>query len=92
MSKRNRPGNCKGDRGRIKRYTLARRQRGRCLYCAAPFAHPLDGVLHHYVPYALWPTNQRPALVLTCGRCPGSTSTALPWPLVWLLLAHAARG
>ncbi|MBC2867322.1 HNH endonuclease [Streptomyces mexicanus] len=67
---------------------LARRTGYRCFYCARPFTADEQATFDHYIPYRLWRTGRHDALVLACQPCNERKADALPWPLVWLLLAQ----
>ncbi|MFB7780048.1 HNH endonuclease [Streptomyces bauhiniae] len=78
------------NRRRAVKARIARRQGQRCFYCRAAFTETRDATLDHYVPYSLWHTWRISNLVLACVSCNQSKSDRLPWPLVWVLLAHAS--
>ncbi|MGW2896821.1 HNH endonuclease [Streptomyces sp. NPDC001212] len=85
-----RNGHMRGAQGRRKRIRIAAEQNGRCFYCRAPFTDPAtEATFDHYLPYTLWPTNQRFNLVVACGPCNLRKGDALPvglllmlWPLL----------
>lgn len=85
-----------GSRGRIFRSVLAFRDGPACFYCRRPFADPaMEATFDHYLPSALWLTRRHNApwnVVLACQDCNGAKGDALPWPLVWLLLARLGGG
>ncbi|MEV8553532.1 HNH endonuclease [Streptomyces glaucescens] len=68
---------------------LGARDGKRCFYCRRNFRRrPLRRkTLDHYVPHRIWPGWNVDNLVLACERCNVAKGDALPWPLVWLLLA-----
>ncbi|GGT86425.1 HNH endonuclease [Streptomyces coeruleorubidus] len=68
---------------------LAARDGRRCFYCRRNFKkRPMRRkTLDHYVPHWIWPGWDVDNLVLACERCNLAKGAALPWPLVWLLLA-----
>lgn len=74
------------------RLHLALRDGQCCFYCRKPFAK-LSGkaTLDHYIPYRMWQSWKPRNLVLSCRRCNEAKGDALPWPLVWLLLATLRR-
>lgn len=89
MSRRGRPGCIRGERGRILRSKLARRDGRRCFYCRTPFKRPaVEATLDHYLPYSLCRINRPWNLVLACQPCNEAKGDTLPLPLVWLLVAH----
>ena len=45
----------------------------------------------HYIPHWIWPGWDVDNLVLACEGCNSAKGGALPWPLVWLLLAEFPR-
>lgn len=61
----------------------------RCFYCRRNFRRrPMRRkTLDHYIPHRIWPGWDIANLVLACERCNLAKGDALPWPLVWLLLA-----
>lgn len=61
----------------------------RCFYCRRNFkkSRLRRKTLDHYVPHCIWPGWNVDNLVLACARCNFAKGAALPWPLVWLLLA-----
>jgi 5-methylcytosine-specific restriction endonuclease McrA len=67
---------------------LAKRHGYRCFYCRQSFTGNEEVTFDHYLPYRLWRTGRHDALVLACGPCNERKADALPWPLVWLLLAQ----
>lgn len=87
MSRR-RPGCLRREPGLALKRRLAKRDGGaRCFYCRTAFADLAAATFDHYVPYRLWRRNLPRNLVLACGPCNHAKADALPWPLVWLLLA-----
>ncbi|MEU6768631.1 HNH endonuclease [Streptomyces sp. NPDC046853] len=68
---------------------IAARDGRRCFYCARNFKpRPMRRkTLDHYIPHRVWPGWEVANLVLACERCNLAKGDALPWPLVWLLLA-----
>lgn len=68
---------------------IRNRDGGRCFYCRRNFrSRPMRRkTLDHYVPHRIWPGWDVTNLVLACERCNLAKDDALPWPLVWLLLA-----
>jgi len=88
MARRHRAGCIRGERGRALRRSLARRDGARCFYCPTPFPDPTTATLDHYVPWALWPSNRAPNLVLACQGCNEAKANVLPLTLAWLLLAR----
>lgn len=92
MSSRHRVGHMRGAQGRRKRVRIAAEQHGRCFYCRAPFADPAtEATFDHYVPYVLWPTNQRFNLVLACGSCNLRKGDTLPLGLLLALRPWLTR-
>lgn len=61
----------------------------RCFYCRRHFkkSEGRRKTLDHYVPHRIWPGWHLDNLVLACEGCNLAKDDALPWPLVWLLLA-----
>jgi 5-methylcytosine-specific restriction endonuclease McrA len=77
---------------RLLRESLAKRDGACCFYCRAPFRKlNHKATLDHYVPYRLWRGWAEDNLVLACRPCNEAKADALPWPLVWLLLAGRDR-
>lgn len=68
---------------------LAARDGRRCFYCRRNFKRSVHRrkTLDHYIPHRIWPGWEFDNLVLACERCNVAKGDALPWPLVWLLLA-----
>lgn len=89
--KRCKPSDWKGEKGRRLRWRLAERDGSRCFYCTTPFDDPATATLDHYLPYWLWPHNRKWNVVLACYPCNQAKGGALPWPLVWLILARTRR-
>ncbi|MER5467189.1 HNH endonuclease [Streptomyces sp. NPDC002685] len=96
MASRHRCGHMRGAKGRRKRLALAKRDGARCFYCRTPFGDvATEATFDHYVPYALWPTNERFNLVLACSDCNVRKGHALPIGLLialrpWLTRAELA--
>jgi 5-methylcytosine-specific restriction endonuclease McrA len=74
-------------RGKV-RAALAARDGHKCFYCGQSFTELRKATLDHYIPYRLWRGWRQENLVLACETCNSAKGDALPWPLVWLLLAH----
>jgi 5-methylcytosine-specific restriction endonuclease McrA len=92
VSARHRVGHLRGAQGRRKRIRIAAEQNGRCFYCRAPFSDPAtDATFDHYMPYALWPTNQRFNLVAACRSCNNAKGDALPLGLLLALRPWLTR-
>lgn len=88
VRKRHNPNKRQRAGWRETRLYLAERDGRQCFYCQTPF-DGLKGVsIHHYVPKVLWACNLPANLVLACRTCNDQKAAVLPWPLVWLLLAH----
>jgi len=68
---------------------LGARDGRRCFYCRRNFkkSRLRRKTLDHYVPHRIWPGWDLSNLVLACEGCNLAKADALPWPLVWLLLA-----
>ncbi|WP_405580649.1 HNH endonuclease [Streptomyces sp. NBC_01092] len=68
---------------------IAKRDGRRCFYCGRNFKkRPMRRkTLDHYIPHRIWPGWDVDNLVLACEGCNVAKADALPWPLVWLLLA-----
>ncbi|MEV8548225.1 HNH endonuclease [Streptomyces glaucescens] len=69
---------------------LQARDGKRCFYCHRHFKSNRPHrrkTLDHYVPHRIWPGWNVENLVLACAECNVAKGGALPWPLVWLLLA-----
>ncbi len=68
---------------------IAARDGRRCFYCRRNFKKgPMRRkTLDHYIPHHIWPGWDVDNLVLACEGCNLAKGGALPWPLVWLLLA-----
>lgn len=91
MSRRSLPKNMRGTRARKLRRKLAARLGGSCLYCGRRFGDLHTATFDHFIPWSVWRTNRQTNLVLACLPCNARKADALPWPLVWLLLANADR-
>lgn len=78
-------------------HELAGRDGGRCLYCGRGVDDPTTLTVDHFLAlhWARVCGWDRPHdirnLVLACLPCNRAKKHRLPWPLVWLLLAHARR-
>lgn len=72
---------------------LAARDGRRCFYCRRNFkkSRHRRKTLDHYIPHWIWPGWDVDNLVLACEGCNSAKGGALPWPLVWLLLAAIPR-
>lgn len=77
-------------RGKV-RAALANRDGHKCFYCGQSFTEKVRATLDHYIPYSLWRSWRQENLVLACQACNEAKADLLPWPLVWLLLAHQQR-
>ncbi len=73
------------------RLYLAERDGRQCFYCRQPFERLGDATTDHYVPRSMWACNLPANLVLACEPCNRAKDDRLPWPLVWLLLAHQVQ-
>ncbi|WP_344003657.1 HNH endonuclease [Streptomyces thermocarboxydovorans] len=74
-------------RGKV-RARLVERDGNQCFYCGQSFSEHVKPTLDHYVPHSLWRGWRQENLVLACWQCNLAKDDVLPWPLVWLLLAH----
>lgn len=71
---------------RVRREQVARRNKGRCVYCRRPFASLDEVTLDHVVPVSLLRTWSAAHLVAACAACNHAKADRLPLSLALLLV------